>query len=396
MNISNINNCCGCGACRQICPKNCIIKVNDNEGFIKMQITTNECINCGLCIKVCPMSGRGQFLKNAYEKKVYAAVAKDEMIYQSSSSGGAFSIFADFVFSKNGIVFGCGYDKKLCVRHLAIKNREELDRIRRSKYVQSDTGDTYLEVKKYLEKGKYVLYSGTPCQIAGLRGYLGKDYENLLLIDIICHGVPSPQMFGSNLEYIAKKKRKKLINYEFRLKETKGKSNTFFVAYIYDNNIIEYKSYYHDAYFNSFYNMESLNECCYECRYANGIRQGDITLGDFGWAKKWHDEFKEYDDISCIIVNTYKGEDILEKVKNDFIICCSQFDYVLQNNKNLIRPTERPQYRNEIYKFIENNGYEKWADKYFYSMKYIKKLKVIRRMINIKNNILLRKRGIKY
>ncbi len=228
MNINKVRLCFGCGACSQICPYQCIKIVQDAEGFYAAEPDTGQCTDCGRCLRVCPMEPQNTSCVSK-TGEIYAAVNKNHNMLLRSASGGMFSAFAEWILNQGGRVFGCGYDSSLNVCHYYIDSPEGLDKLRRSKYVQSDTRDTFLEVKVFLLKGYKVLYVGTPCQIAGLKLYLRKNYENLFTVDLLCHGVPSPKMFKNNLSYLEDKYGKKISNYEFRLKND---LNTRFYSFL--------------------------------------------------------------------------------------------------------------------------------------------------------------------
>ncbi|MDO4439289.1 MAG: Coenzyme F420 hydrogenase/dehydrogenase, beta subunit C-terminal domain [Eubacteriales bacterium] len=384
-NISQIEDCCGCGACMSICPKQCISLKYDSEGFYKAYIDDSRCINCGLCFDRCPVnpSITGKSNDKAIDIVAYAAASKDSEIYSRSSSGGIFSVIAKNVLSKHGTVFGCGLNEDLRPVHMAIREENELDKLRRSKYVQSYMGDIYKDVKESLEKETDVLFVGTPCQIAGLRNYLGNDYEKLLTIDLVCHGVPSPKMYMDNIHYIEEKKKESLKSYDFRLKSLQSK-RYFTYTYTYTCGKSEVKPYYKDAFYNAFYDMQSLNEICYKCPFSNMERQGDLTIGDYEWGKKYHQEFKDYDDISCILCNTEKGRRALDGVKDVLNLSQTNIEWIIERNKNLVRPTVRPSYRNKIYDDIKRLGYNKWADNYFHSLRYYKKTPLLQPAVKLK------------
>lgn len=231
-NISSII-CCGCGNCVQGCPIKCIQMVQDLSGFWKARCDGSKCINCGKCIELCPMIA----LQSDKKKPIamFAAAAKDKVSYQSGSSGSVFPQLAKFVLSKQkGYVWGCGYNESLLPVHKETHSLEQLDDLCRSKYVQSYIGDANKGVQSRLQEGNRVLFAGTPCQVSGLRKFLGKDYQGLYLVDLVCHGVPSAEMFRNNIKYIERSRRKKLSRYEFRLKSSNVNSRHYTYTYIYD------------------------------------------------------------------------------------------------------------------------------------------------------------------
>ena len=196
------NECCGCSSCFQKCPKNAIRMEENLEGFLYPVIDRDKCIDCGSCSKVCPQLKKIEKISLGYPK-AYAMRNKNLDELSKSSSGGIFSVLANYVIDNGGVVFGAAYDSKLNINHIKATTKEELSPIRSSKYVQSNIGNSYREAEKILKNGQYVLFTGTPCQIAGLKSYLMKDYEKLITADIICHGVPSQKLFHKYLDYLS-------------------------------------------------------------------------------------------------------------------------------------------------------------------------------------------------
>lgn len=383
-NISTVKNCCGCDACLLSCPKHCISNIQDREGFYKVRVDENQCVDCGLCLRRCPMQNLPAITSKTPD--AYAAASQNENFYLKSSSGGIFSEIAHDVLKTGGSVFGCGLDSNLVPTHMEITDEKDLDRIRRSKYVQSYMGGIYETVQNRLKSGVNVLFCGTPCQIAGLRNYLSADYNNLLTIDLICHGVPSPQMYSDNIAYVERKHGKQLKDYQFRLKPPKSyRCYTF--TFTFTDGTTEIKPYYKDAFYNAFYDMTSLNECCYDCPFSNMEREGDITIGDYEWGKEHHAEFEQFNEISCVLCNTEKGKEVIRKISDLVLLVPTRIEWITEKNLNLIRPTLRPAYRNLIYKEIDRMGYEEWANHYFHSLRYWKKTPWLYPLVHIKIKI---------
>ena len=372
-------NCCGCGGCELVCPQKCIEIDRDEEGFYKPKIDRLKCISCGKCKNVCPIvnvSGNSII-------DTFAMVSKNKEAYQRSSSGGIFSHVAEVILEKKGVVWGCGYLEGEA-KHLFVESIHDLDNLRRSKYIQNDMRGCYLAVQKQLNDNKDVLFSGTPCQISGLKRFLGKEYNNLFTIDIVCHGVPSPLFFEKQCKYIEGKYRKKLDRYEFRLKNNNSKEYCY--SYMFDDGSIVSDKYYKDPYFNEFYDMTSYNECCYNCPYSSENRPGDLTIGDFEWGKKYHTQLSDYQEVSCIIVNTQKGRRLLDELNNIELIP-TKLEYIEEKNLNLLRPTPKPSYRSRIYKEIGESEYYKWVHSYYFSKRYIKHLALMKKVIELKKYI---------
>lgn len=193
--IKNKAACCGCKACAAVCPKKCIKMVTDREGFWYPEVDQSACINCGKCERVCPVLNRKKRQPRKFGRKAYAAINTDPEIRFQSSSGGIFTAIAEAIIDRGGVVFGAAFDKEFAVRQVFAETKEDLAAFRGSKYVQSDMGDAYSSVLRFLQSGRIVLFSGTPCQIGALKSFLGKEYPNLITVDLICHGVPSPMVW---------------------------------------------------------------------------------------------------------------------------------------------------------------------------------------------------------
>lgn len=380
--------CCGCRACEQICPKQAISMINDNEGFLKAYVNTSKCINCGLCKKICPAESRKNLFPKA--KKMFAAIHKQDAVVRRSSSGGMFSAFAHYILENKGSVYGCKLDENLKPIQYSVEDEEKLDALRRSKYVQSDTEHTYTQVKQDLSKGKMVLYAGTPCQIAGLRSFLVKSYDKLYCVDLICHGVPSAQLFKQDIEWWSLKLKSPVEKYEFRLKPSYYYYYYFFFLQ-YSGKKVQ-KPYFWDPYYEAFYNFKNYNEMCYKCPYACIERTGDITIGDYSWAVDHHPDLCELnagksDTISCVLVNSEKGNQLLNAVSGELSLYETKLDWITERNKNLIRPTHRPKERDYFYSDIKKLGYKKWARRYFYSEAFLRNVPVFSQMIRIKHKL---------
>lgn len=341
--------CCGCNACEQLCPKKCITFAEDAEGFMYPHINESECIDCGVCVKHCPIMSKTSEDKTP---KVYAAksLKRDEMF--KSSSGGLFPIIAKEILSKGGVVFGCAYDENLTARHISIDDEKDLYRLQSSKYVQSDMSGVYSEVKAELKKDRFVLFSGTGCQTSGLKTFLGKDYPKLYTVDIVCHGVPSPRLFANYIDWMGKKLGGKITEYNFRSKEKRG-----WDLYYKASNSKKSKSDYgfFDPYYNAFLVGKNYRESCYNCKFANPQRTGDITLADYWGIQKIHPEFYDENGVSLVLVNSEKGEQLWQEIKGEITYIKSSYDKASVMNGNLVAPSERPDCRDSIYEGYNGN-----------------------------------------
>ena len=343
-NISALGkDCCGCNACQQLCPKNCIKFEYDNEGFHYPVVDESVCVSCGICVKHCPILSEVESAKNP---EVYAVKYKDRETAFKSTSGGVFVALAKKIIGKGGVVFGCAYDENLVARHICVDRTEDICKLQSSKYVQSDMQGVYTQVKKALQSDKFVLFSGTGCQTAGLKTFLGKDYKKLFTTDIICHGVPSPKLFEKYVEYLGKKMGGSLNEYNFRSKEKRG-WDLYFKA---SNNRKSKSDYgFFDPYYNAFLTCKTYRESCYNCRFANSERVGDITLGDYWGIQKFHPEFYDENGVSLVLLNTEKGRNLFAEISDEVEALKSSLEKAVVMNKNLSAPSQRPSCRDSIY-----------------------------------------------
>ena len=363
--ITEYKNCTGCQACRLICPNNCVTITGNEEGFYAPVVDQTRCMDCDLCIKCCPQNN-DRILKSNNSIKVLGAIynENDELLGRSAS-GGVFAGIATRILETPGnAVFGCVLDDNMVARHVCVTDKKDLDPCQNSKYVQSDVGDTYMQVKTLLAKGKTVFYSGVPCQIAGLNSFLEKNYDNLLTADLICHGVPSPLLFKRYIEELGKKFGEKIIGYDFRSKEKVGWSGATRIKVHTKTKTISVITQM-DPYISSFRASKTLNECCYTCKYASEQRVSDLTIGDFWNIEVEHPEFFDKRGVSAVLVNTEKGEQFFKMFYDDYKIIESDIKKVVGGNRNLRKPSKRPKQRETAYKNIQNETVDIFKESYF-------------------------------
>ena len=362
--FDNKVNCCACGACMNICPKGAITMIEDEYGFLYPEINKELCIKCGVCKKVCAYQNISPTKRPL---KAFAAVNKNKEQLMKSASGGVFSALATNVLNKGGVAFGATVtfeDGHAIPKHIAIDHVEQLPLLQGSKYVQSSIGDTYKQAKMYLQEGRLVLFSGTPCQIGGLYGYLGKDYENLITIDVICHGVPNAKMFDDYLQNERiKRKAQSVIGYSFRDKKKGWGMNGRLDLQFVDKKV---KSFYIPArlasYNTLFLDGDTYRENCYSCKYAGALRPSDLTIGDYWGIEVEHPELlkkKQYEErygISCILANTDKGIMVCEGINNQ-ILAESTFEKVSNKNGQLKEPSRKSIKRDYVLDLYTQNGY---------------------------------------
>lgn len=279
-----------------------------DDGFMYPIIDNSKCINCGLCQKHCPANIS---VNKNRPQKVFLAWNNQPVDRFTSSSGGVFSAIAKYILSLGGVVFGASYDNQMNVIHLGIEREEKLSSLKGSKYVQSSIGEVFIQVKKHLIDGRFVYFTGTPCQIAGLRSFLKGEYENLLTSDLICHGCPSNDLFIKQIQEIEQKYCKRVKNFEFRNKERFGQGYDIKVTF--DDGCSIYQNAELVPYFYGFWKNITLRESCYQCLYTTSERTSDITLADYWLVKKYHKGVKTSNGTSLIMCNTSKGVELIKK-----------------------------------------------------------------------------------
>lgn len=311
----NPQKCTACGACINACPAKSIAWSKDKYGFFYPKLNRDLCIECGLCSNVCPVDKNEQFKSVHTPQNVYASYTLNKQLRYASSSGGIFSVLAKHILEQNGVVYGAAFDEFLKVVHIGVRTEKELKRLRGSKYVQSFIReDLFVEIKKELEKNITILFSGTPCQVAGLKLFLNKNYSNLITVDLICHGVPPQSVFDDHIKTLEKKYARKVAEYDFRNKKRGWKYFNTNITW-HDGSTLSFP-YMKDPWMKLFLHKTQpfLRESCYQCQYAQTTRCSDITLGDF-WNFTPSEETRDTDEgMSCVICNTVVGQNFYDKI----------------------------------------------------------------------------------
>jgi coenzyme F420-reducing hydrogenase beta subunit len=353
--------CYGCAACMNICPKQAITMEADQDGFI-YPVINDVCVQCGCCKKVCPFNN---VPVDAHEPlATYAAVNRNPARLVTSASGGAFAALAAWVLEKGGVVFGCAFNGEMEPEHICIDQLADIKRVQGSKYVQSRIETTYTEAEKYLQAHRWVLFTGTPCQIAGLKSYLNQDYSNLITADLICHGVPSTAFFKGYIKHLAGKLEGKVIDFKFRDKSN-GWGCTGKVVYEKNGKVREkFISSITSYYYSYFLKGDIYRESCYECKYAGGSRQGDFTMGDYWGVEKAHPEIETGQGVSVLLVNSEKGRTMMDKLAEFLSLTQSTFQQVRMQNGQLRQPIAKSDRREAILKMWREGGHQAVAAEY--------------------------------
>ena len=349
--ITDKYKCTGCMACLNICPNDAIEIIKSKDGFAYTKINKEKCIGCNLCRKVCPSN---KYYKNEYNApEYYAAFNLEEKDRIKSSSGGMVSLIAKTTLKKKGVVYGVALEEKQA-KNIRIDNEKELYKIMGSKYVQSEIGHTLKNVKQDLDDQKQVLFTGTPCQIEGLRSYLNKDYNNLTCVSIICHGVPSPEIFKKYIEEKEKKNSSKLKKINFRNKQL-GWHN-YNIEYEYDNGKKEVVPASKDIYMSGYLKDYFLRECCYNCQMKYGEKStADIIIGDFWGIESTLPEIDDDKGVSAIVINSAKGKDIFEELKANIKYEKVSLEDISKGNPMLVTSTRYTKNKDNFFKLIESH-----------------------------------------
>lgn len=367
MNISEIKNCSGCMLCVSLCPKNCIQKNLNEEGFAYPHVDKSKCVDCGLCYKKCPAN---KDVEREKVKKVYAVQRENKESLKQSSSGGVAAVISEYVIDNGGIVYGCAFDKNLKALHIRCTYKKTLDKLKGSKYVQSDFSTVYESLIEDCKNEKIVLVVGTPCQCAAVKNLLENKYNNLILVDLICHGVPSPDLFKKYLSWKANKMGGgRILKYNFRDKEKYDWGTTYKAATA-TATAAATAAATADPYYESFIYAENYRESCYNCQYAKIDRVGDITIGDYWGIQKLHPEFNVdiTKGVSVVLINNNKGESLFKKINSKLNFIESSIEKAMIENSNLYEPVKRPKIRNEFYIKVNENGFS-WVNKKMYMNK---------------------------
>lgn len=367
--------CTGCHACKNICPRECITMSPDEEGFLYPNVDKSKCINCNLCEKVCIMY-KNNINNHTENTKVFALNSKDDEIRKNSSSGGAFTLISNYILKSGGVVFGAMFNEEFEVIHAFIEEINQINKLQGSKYVQSKIGDSFQEVKYFLDMGRLVYFSGTPCQIEGLKMFLRKDYENLVIQDILCHGVPSPKVWKKYIDYRKKIDLEDPKHISFRNKDIGWKNFSMKFEYSNGKEYINEKN--NDMFMIGFLRNVFLRPSCYNCKLKSLERNSDITLGDCWEIADLKKEMFDDKGTSFVITHSNKGKKIFDKIKQNGLIC--EFDVSDGvSNGGLYDSAYCNLERKRYFKNLDKYEFDELSKKYYGDSLYLKIRRIIAR-----------------
>lgn len=353
IDIKDKKDCCGCTACQQICPKHCITMQPDDEGFLYPVVDINACIDCGMCEKVCPELNRNI---KTNPLTTYAAINPNLHIRMKSSSGGIFSMLAEDTIEDSGVVYGAAFDRDWSVRHIKVESSEGLASLRGSKYLQSNLGDIFKDVRTELNSGRRVLFSGTPCQTSGLKKFLRKDYPNLTTVDFVCHGVPSPAVWHSYLKESSQNQIAAITDISFRDKKNGWKNYEVSIeSKKGDSKTINSETFNRNPYIQAFLANLTLRPSCYNCPVKGCSSGSDITIGDF-WGIEHIDPSVDDDrGVSLVMVNTSKGNELIQRLGIE--LKGEEYDLAVRYNPSIEKSVAVPPYRPLFMKTFTSSGF---------------------------------------
>lgn len=374
--INYDNKCCGCSACWNICPKLAIDFKENSEGFEYPVIDKDKCIDCGICITVCPaINSQG---KNNFKDEVFACANLNEQEQYNSSSGGVFTLLSKEVLNRSGVVYGAAFENAKVVKHIKIEREEDIAKIRGSKYLQSKMSSVYDSVKEDLELGKYVLFSGTPCQVGGIRNFLRKDYRKLLLVDFICHGVPSPLVWRKYIDEYEKIINNKIVLVNFRNKKNGWKNFNLCLKDASGKLFIE--EHEKNVYMKGFLNELYLRPSCYNCSCKGTDRVSDITIGDFWGVDTIYPSFFDNRGISVLKVNSDLGYEFFCDIKKHMKYIKVDVNDVIKHNPAFVTSAKINKNRNKFFEELNSsNSIIDCINKYYLDVSLRKKISILLR-----------------
>jgi len=351
--------CCGCSACYSVCAMQAITMKPDEEGFFYPKIDQIHCVDCGRCTEICPVTHKDNYKKSG-TPHFYVARHKSQEVLWQSTSGGAFTAISDAILRQDGVIYGADYDEGFHVLHQRAKTPEQRDRMRISKYVQSDMGDTYAHINADLQEGLIVLFTGTPCQAAGLRGFMGNSplMDRLYICDLICHSIPSPLIWEEYKQLLERENCGKLVSVQFRSKRdgwSRANSNKGFL-FITDKSPEIRED---DRFYQLFFKVGAITRpSCSQCRFTDIHRVSDLTIADYFGIEKYSPEWFDPLGVSLILVNSPKGADLFDQCRQELLVEERPKEESLNEQKRLREPTQIPENRSLFWEDYRRFGFE--------------------------------------
>ena len=349
------------------CPKNCITMNPDEEGFLYPIIDQEQCVHCGLCERSCPILSSAKLEETLEKINAYSAISNDKAMITNSSSGGLFGTIATQVINLGGVVFGVAFKEDFSVGHKYVESIEELGQLQGSKYVQSNIGETYRQAKKFLDENRLVYFSGTPCQVEGLIAYLKKDYDNLITQDLICHGVPSPMVWGKYVNYQKNKFGQDIVKVSFRDKSSGWKKYSMKIQFENGNEYCQ--TLQKDLYLKAFLKNLCLRPSCYNCSFKSINRKADITLADFWGVENVDSSISTKAGVSLVLVHTDKGRSLLREIASEVSLQSVDLQKSIAGNSSIRQSVAEPKDRDGFMKKIAENDFstvKKYCEESFF------------------------------
>lgn len=385
MDICIKDDCTGCTACYNICPHLAISFKEDDIGFLYPTIDEMKCVDCGLCRKVCPNNTP---ISRSKDQEAFVATAKSVDEQRTSTSGGLASVLSRYVIGQGGVVYGCTGEECTNIHHVRISSEDEITRIKGSKYAQSNLSLCFGAIKKDLQQGIIVLFVGTPCQCAGLKSYLNKEYDNLYLVDFVCHGVPSQRILTESIKYNLKQDNLQGYEVKFRYRDGKKELSVYGLQLLKDGSVKYQKNWPNNDYITGFLRGVYYRESCYACKYARIDRVSDITLGDF-WDRENEKRISHNAlGLSMVICNSKKGKGLIGDVQNKIELESIPLETLVQHNGQLKKPFSKPKSNDSFKKLYGENGYYAAFNLILRrEMKSTKKSLLIGKMVRLLKNV---------
>lgn len=373
--IIDKKDCCGCFACMQACPKNAITRVIDEFGFTMPKVDSALCISCGKCDSVCPIKNAKS---NEGDHTAYCAYAKDKGVRFNCSSGGMVGVLSNYFFSEyknDAVVYGACFDNDLKLKLTPAYDSEQAKKLYKSKYVESYTDGQFVKIKGELDGNKRVLFVSSPCQVKALKLFLGKEYDNLITVDFICHGVPSQNFFDRCISYQEKKENIKITDYSFRTKIKRGATPHYYTLRYIKGGKQKVKTnlYLKSPFYLAYQKYLTLRDSCYDCKFAYTDRPSDITVCDFHTVEKYLKGINRFDGVSLFTVNSKRGADIFERIKNSLEFTPVDFALLIENKEYMSGATKMPKERQAFLTDLKEKDFSVVVERYFNPKKEWKK-----------------------